>query len=115
MSMTSAEATITHAVSPALMLFGSKTPADAPYIKKIARFIKEKTGGLPVVYGGGLKESNAAMLAGIAEIDGGLIALTRFSGEIIDFGFDAGSTSWAPWQLAQVATRVNPNWVTWPW
>ena len=37
---------------------------------------------MPVVYGGGLKEENAAMLSSIDEIDGGLIALTRFSGEI---------------------------------
>ena len=36
----------------------------------------------PVVYGGGLKSDNAQMLASIPEIDGGLIALTRFSGEI---------------------------------
>ena len=59
-----------------------KTPADKPYIQKIARFVKERTGGLDVVYGGGLKADNAAMLASIEEIDGGLIALTRFSGEI---------------------------------
>ena len=31
---------------------------------------------------GGLKSDNAEMLASIPEIDGGLIALTRFSGEI---------------------------------
>ena len=59
-----------------------KTPADKPYITKIARFIKEVTGGIDVVYGGGLKEDNAEMLASIEEIDGGLIALTRFQGEI---------------------------------
>ena len=71
-----------------------KTPPDREYIEKIARFIKEKTGGatgslgaygshgLPVVYGGGLKADNAAMLASIPEIDGGLIALTRFAGEV---------------------------------
>ncbi len=59
-----------------------KTPADEAYITKIARFIKEVTGGMDVVYGGGLKEDNAEMLAGIGEIDGGLIALTRFQGEI---------------------------------
>ena len=59
-----------------------KTPADKPYITKIARFIKEMTGGLDVVYGGGLKVDNAQMLSSIEEIDGGLIALTRFSGEI---------------------------------
>ena len=34
------------------------------------------------MYGGGLKQDNAAMLASIEEIDGGLIALTRFQGEI---------------------------------
>lgn len=59
-----------------------KTPADKPYITKIARFIKEVTGGCDVVYGGGLKTDNAAMLASIDEVDGGLIALTRFQGEI---------------------------------
>lgn len=59
-----------------------KTPPDAAYIREIASFIKRETGGIPVVYGGGLKLENAAMLAGIAEIDGGLIALTRFAGEI---------------------------------
>lgn len=59
-----------------------KTPADKEYIAKIARFVKERTGGMDVVYGGGLKADNAAMLASIAEIDGGLIALTRFQGEI---------------------------------
>lgn len=59
-----------------------KTPAGKEYITKIARFVKERTGGMDVVYGGGLKADNAAMLASIPEIDGGLIALTRFTGEI---------------------------------
>ena len=59
-----------------------KTPADGPYIRKIARFIKERTGGMDVVYGGGLKAENAAMLASLPEVDGGLIALTRFTGQI---------------------------------
>ena len=59
-----------------------KTPAGKDYITMIARFVKERTGGMDVVYGGGLKTDNAEMLASIAEIDGGLIALTRFSGEI---------------------------------
>ena len=35
-----------------------------------------------VVYGGGLKEENAGMIAGIPTIGGGLVALTRFTGEI---------------------------------
>lgn len=59
-----------------------KTPAGKDYITKIARFVKEVTGGIDVVYGGGLKVDNAEMLASIKEIDGGLIALTRFQGEI---------------------------------
>ena len=59
-----------------------KTPAGKDYITKIARFVKEVTGGTPVVYGGGLKVDNAEMLASIPEIDGGLIALTRFQGQI---------------------------------
>ena len=59
-----------------------KTPAGKDYITMIARFVKEQTGGLDVVYGGGLKVDNAEMLASIDEIDGGLIALTRFQGEI---------------------------------
>ena len=59
-----------------------KTPAGKDYITMIARFVKERTGGMDVVYGGGLKTDNAEMLASIDEIDGGLIALTRFTGEI---------------------------------
>ena len=59
-----------------------KTPAGKEYITKIARFVKETTCGIDVVYGGGLKVDNAEMLASIEEIDGGLIALTRFQGEI---------------------------------
>ena len=59
-----------------------KTPAGKDYSTKIARFVKEVTGGIDVVYGGGLKVDNAQMLASIDEIDGGLIALTRFQGEI---------------------------------
>ena len=59
-----------------------RTPADAHCIQETARWLKSRMGGVPVVYGGGLKPENAGMLAGIEEIDGGLIALTRFSGEI---------------------------------
>ena len=70
------------AYEPIWSIGPGKTPADKPYITKIARFVKEQTGGLDVVYGGGLKADNAEMLASIPEIDGGLIALTRFAGEI---------------------------------
>ena len=51
------------AYEPIWSIGPGKTPADRPYIQKIARFVKERTGGLPVAYGGGLKADNAAMLA----------------------------------------------------
>ena len=70
------------AYEPIWSIGPGKTPADKDYITKIARFVKEQTGGMDIVYGGGLKKDNAAMLASIDEIDGGLIALTRFQGEI---------------------------------
>ena len=70
------------AYEPIWSIGPGKTPAGKEYITKIARFVKEQTGGLDVVYGGGLKVDNAEMLSSIDEIDGGLIALTRFQGEI---------------------------------
>lgn len=70
------------AYEPIWSIGPGKTPAGKEYIQKIARFVKEQTGGISVAYGGGLKVDNAAMLASIPEIDGGLIALTRFQGEI---------------------------------
>ncbi|MDD3410107.1 MAG: triose-phosphate isomerase [Eubacteriales bacterium] len=70
------------AYEPVWSIGPGKTPADHDYIQKIAKFVKAETNGLPVIYGGGLKQSNAEMLASIPEIDGGLIALTRFTGEI---------------------------------
>lgn len=70
------------AYEPVWSIGPGKTPADKPYITKVARFVKKATDGLPVVYGGGLKTDNAEMLASIDEIDGGLIALTRFKGDI---------------------------------
>ena len=70
------------AYEPIWSIGPGKTPADRPYIEKAAKFIKEQTDGLDVVYGGGLKADNAAMRASIPEISGGLIALTRFSGDI---------------------------------
>lgn len=70
------------AYEPVWSIGPGRTPADKEYITKIARFVKKETGGMDVVYGGGLKTDNAKMLASIEEIDGGLIALTRFQGEI---------------------------------
>lgn len=64
-----------------------KIPPGADYIAFVSAFIKktvsDRLGFEPaVIYGGGLKEENAAMIAGVTTIDGGLVALTRFSGEI---------------------------------
>lgn len=70
------------AYEPIWSIGPGKTPADADYITKVARFVKAQTQGLPVVYGGGLKSENAQMLASIQEVDGGLVALTQFTGEI---------------------------------
>ena len=70
------------AYEPVWSIGPGKTPADAPYIQRVAGLLKDTVPGIDVVYGGGLKADNARMLASIPEIDGGLIALTRFSGEI---------------------------------
>jgi triosephosphate isomerase len=51
------------------------------YIKRVAR--EEMGADVAVVYGGGLKEENAGMIASIETIGGGLVALTRFTGEIL--------------------------------
>lgn len=65
-----------------------KTPPGPDYIAYVSDLIKKigketlGIGDLPVVYGGGLKEENAGPISQIATIDGGLVALTRFSGEI---------------------------------
>lgn len=67
-----------------------KTPPGKEYIAFVSSFIKktvdERFGfNPPVVYGGGLKKENAGMIASVDTLDGGLVALTRFTGEI---GFD---------------------------
>lgn len=69
------------AYEPVWAIGPGKTPPDEKYIDDIAKYIKSIK-DVPVVYGGGLKQENAAMLASINSIDGGLIALTRFSGDI---------------------------------
>ena len=73
---------VTIAYEPVWAIGPGKIPPDADYIRKIASYVKEVTDGMDVVYGGGLKTDNARMLASVKEIDGGLIALPRFSGEI---------------------------------
>ena len=59
-----------------------KIPPDGEYISWIGKCIKEVIGDVDIVYGGGLKQDNAKMLAGVKEMSGGLIALTRFQGDI---------------------------------
>ena len=73
---------ITIAYEPLWAIGPGKTPPDAAYMQKVARYIKEVTGGMDVVYGGGLKKQNAKEVASVKELDGGLIALTRFQGKI---------------------------------
>lgn len=74
---------ITIAYEPVWAIGPGKTPPDKEYIQDIARYIKSLV-NVEVVYGGGLKIENAKMIASIPELDGGLIALTRFGK---DFGF----------------------------
>jgi triosephosphate isomerase len=67
-----------------------KTPPGREYIGFVSVFIEETVqevfGFAPsIVYGGGLKKENASTIASVATLDGGLIALTKFTGEI---GFD---------------------------
>ena len=64
-----------------------KVPPGKEYIAFVSAFIQRVAlehfaAKLPVVYGGGLKEDNAAMIASIPTIAGGLVALTQFTGEI---------------------------------
>lgn len=70
------------AYEPVWAIGPGKTPPDKEYIEEISAFIKKISGNLPVVYGGGLKAENAKMISSVDTLDGGLIALTRFTGDI---------------------------------
>ena len=64
-----------------------KIPPGKEYISFVSQYIKrtvkdEFNFEPTVVYGGGLKEQNAGMLSKINTIDGGLVALTKFTGQI---------------------------------
>ena len=69
------------AYEPLWAIGPGKIPATAKEIKEVVDFIKSIV-DVPVLYGGGLKSDNAATISKIEGVDGGLIALTRFSGEI---------------------------------
>lgn len=69
------------AYEPIWAIGPGKTPPTAEQIASIAAEIK-KIAPCPLVYGGGLKKENAASIGAITDLDGGLIALTRFSGSI---------------------------------
>lgn len=69
------------AYEPIWAIGPGKTPPNAQQIRETALLIKNLYPA-EVVYGGGLKEENAESIGSIKELDGGLIALTRFRGEI---------------------------------
>lgn len=70
------------AYEPIWAIGPGKTPPTSVQIKEIADYIKSILPNTPLLYGGGLKKENAKEIASIDSIDGGLIALTRFSGDI---------------------------------
>ncbi|WP_088187323.1 triose-phosphate isomerase [Desulfosporosinus sp. FKA] len=75
------------AYEPLWAIGPGKTPPEPDYIEFVASYIKEvfkeRYGSeVTVVYGGGLKEENAASIAQVKAIGGGLVALTQFKGEI---------------------------------
>ena len=69
------------AYEPIWAIGPGRTPPSAAEIAGIAAVIK-KLAPLPLVYGGGLKLGNAGSIGALAELDGGLVALTRFEGRI---------------------------------
>ena len=73
---------VTIGYEPVWAIGPGKTPPGKEYMEMIGKYIKEVAGDVDIVYGGGLKKENAAMVSSVKELDGGLIALTRFQGEI---------------------------------
>lgn len=78
------------AYEPRWAIGPGKTPPAAEEIEKIVATIKqicrESLGAVvPVLYGGGLKAENSEAIGALPNLDGGLIALTKFTGQI---GFD---------------------------
>lgn len=75
------------AYEPIWAIGPGKTPPDAHYIDTIAQMVHQwclttLEIDVPVLYGGGLKLQNCREISSIDSIQGGLVALTRFSGDI---------------------------------
>ncbi len=69
------------AYEPIWAIGPGKTPPTAEQIAETVQTVKQLS-SCPLVYGGGLKKENAESIGAIPGLDGGLIALTRFSGTI---------------------------------
>ena len=87
LDLKSLEGKLVFGYEPVWAIGPGKTPPDQEYISFVSSSVKEYLGenygvDFPVVYGGGLKKENAGMLASIKTLDGGLVALTKFTGEI---------------------------------
>ena len=72
------------AYEPRWAIGPGKTPPGPEYIAFVSGFIKERVSSQlkinpEVLYGGGLKRENAGAIAGVDTIDGGLVALTKFT------------------------------------
>ncbi|MGV3079415.1 triose-phosphate isomerase family protein [Streptococcus sp. 32226D021BW] len=70
------------AYEPVWAIGPGKTPPTSSQVEEVVSYIKTLYPTLDVIYGGGLKLDNAGSLAKIPNLDGGLIALTRFTGDI---------------------------------
>lgn len=75
------------AYEPIWAIGPGKTPANGEYVAFVSSTIKEICREIygcefPIVYGGGLKEENAEEIAAVKTIDGGFVALTKFTDPI---------------------------------
>jgi triosephosphate isomerase len=79
------------AYEPIWAIGPGRTPPDKSYINEVAQIIhfwfkKNFSIEINVLYGGGLKQENSFEISSVDTINGGLVALTRFSGDV---GFNA--------------------------
>lgn len=59
-----------------------KQPAGEEHIQKVIGLVKKFDSSLDVIYGGGVKQDNAKMLAQMTDLSGGLVGLTNFKENI---------------------------------